>query len=124
MRVCVPSSGSGGLDDRVGDHFGRVPTYTIVDTETSEVEVISNQSEHIGGSGLPADLLAQEGVDILICSGLGRRAINLFNEHGITVHVGASGRVKEAIEEWKDDRLAEASESDACRRHEFGKHRH
>lgn len=124
MRVCVPSSGCGGLDDRVGEHFGRVPTYTIVNTETGEVEVISNQSEHRGGSGLPANLLAQEGVDILICAGLGRKAINLFNQHGITVHVGASGTVKEAIQEWKGDQLSEASESDACRRHEFEKHRH
>ncbi len=124
MRVCVPSSGSGGLDDYLGDHFGRVPTYTIVNTDTGEVEVISNQSEHMGGSGLPADLLAQEGVDTLICAGLGRRAINLFNQHGITVYVGASGTVKEAIEEWRGDRLSEASESDACRRHEFGKHKH
>lgn len=123
LRVCVPSSGCGGLDDYVGEHLGRVPTYTIMDTDTGEVEVISNQSEHRGGSGLPANLLAQQGVEVLICAGLGRKAINLFDQHGITVHVGASGTVKEAIEEWKRNQLSEASESNACQRHEFGKHR-
>lgn len=124
MKVCVPSSGSGGLDDYVGEHFGRVPFYTIVDIDTGEVEVISNESEHMGGSGLPADLLAQEGVDVMICSGLGRKAINLFDQYGITVHVGASGQVREAVEQWKGEKLTEASESDGCRQHKFGKHRH
>ncbi len=123
MRVCVPSSGSGGLDDYVGEHFGRVPAYTIVDIDTGEVEVISNESEHMGGSGLPADLLAQEGVDVMICSSLGRKAINLFDQHGITVQVGASGRVREAVKQWKGEKLTEASESDACRQHKFRKRR-
>lgn len=124
MRVCVPSSGSGGLDDYVGEHFGRVPTYTIVDVDTGKVEVISNESEHMGGSGLPADLLAQEGVDTMICGSLGRKAINLFDQHGITVHTGAEGTVKEAVERWKGGKLSPASESDACEQHKFGKHGH
>ncbi|MFP4588665.1 MAG: NifB/NifX family molybdenum-iron cluster-binding protein [Candidatus Bipolaricaulota bacterium] len=120
MKLCIPTSGSGGLDDRVGDHFGRVPTYTFVDSETGDVEVIPNESEHRGGKGLPANLLAEEGVDVLLCSGLGRKAINLFDQQGVTVHVGASGTVKEVVEQWQEEKLAEASESDACGRHVFG----
>ena len=65
MRICVPTEGNGGLDDRVGEHFGRSPTYTIYDTETGEVEILPNTSEHLGGSGLPAELLAQAGVDVV-----------------------------------------------------------
>jgi len=124
MKVCFPTEGSAGLEERIGEHFGRVPTYTIVDSKTEEVEVIPNDSTHKGGSGLPADLLAQEGVDVMICSGLGRKAIRLFDEHGIEVCVGAEGRVKEAFQDWKADQLTGASESDACERHEFGDHGH
>ncbi|MFP4202654.1 MAG: NifB/NifX family molybdenum-iron cluster-binding protein [Candidatus Acetothermia bacterium] len=120
MKVCFPTEGSGGIEGRVGEHFGRVPTYTIIDNETEDVEVIPNESTHKGGKGLPADLLAAEGVDVMVCSGLGRKAIQLFQDHGIDVFVGAGGTVREALEEWREDQLLSASESDACERHEFG----
>lgn len=122
MLICFPTSGSGGLDDYIGEHFGRVPTYTIYDTETQDIEVIDNSSEHRGGSGLPADLLAEENIDVLVCSGLGRKAINLLGQHGIDVHIGASGKVREALDEWKAEDLKEAGEEDACREGKFGKH--
>ncbi len=127
MRVCFPTEGNAGLKERVGEHFGRVPTYTIVDNETEEVEVIPNESTHKGGRGLPADLLAQENVDVMVCSGLGRKAIRLFEEHEIEVcigAIGAGGRVKDALEEWRSDNLKSASKSDACEQHEYGDHGH
>ncbi len=105
MRVCVPSAGGGGLEDLVGEHFGRSPTYTIYDTETGAVEVLPNTSEHMGGVGLPAELLAQAGVDVVICSGIGRRAVELLESYGIEVVTGASGTVGEAIRAWREGRL-------------------
>ncbi len=122
MRVCFPTAGSGGVDDHIGEHFGRVPTYTIFDTDTEDVEVVDNRSEHRGGKGLPPDFLADENIDVLVCSGLGKKAIDLLNDHGIEVHVGASGEVREAIKEWQSGSLKEADEADACRRGKFGEH--
>ena len=119
MKVCFPTEGNSGLEERIGEHFGRVPTYTIVDNESEEVEVIPNDSTHKGGSGLPANLLAQEGVDVMICSGLGRKAIRLFEEQGIEVCIGASGSVKDALKEWRNDHLNKADRSDACEQHKF-----
>lgn len=124
MKVCFPTEGNGGFDGTVGEHFGRVPTYTIVDSETDQVDVIPNESSHMGGSGLPADLLAREGVDVMVCSGLGRKAIRLFEDHGIEVFIGAGGTVEEALEEWCENQLQSASASDACERHEFGGNHH
>ena len=43
MKICMPTMGNGGLDGRVGEHFGRVPTYTIVDLETNNVKVVPNR---------------------------------------------------------------------------------
>ena len=40
MKVCIPTTENGGIDDFVGQHFGRVQTYTIVDLDTNEVEAI------------------------------------------------------------------------------------
>jgi predicted Fe-Mo cluster-binding NifX family protein len=118
-KLCIPTSGGGGLDDVVGEHFGRVPTYTIYDSETGDVEVVDNTSEHAGGTGLPADILSGLGIDVLLCSGLGRRAIGILSESGIEVCVGLSGTAREAVEAWKGGRLSDASEGDACQQHAF-----
>ncbi|RLI74213.1 dinitrogenase iron-molybdenum cofactor biosynthesis protein, partial [Archaeoglobales archaeon] len=74
MKVCVPSY-KGGLDDFVCEHFGRATTFTIYDTETGEVSVVRNTSEHFGGFGKPPELLRKIGVDVIVCSGMGARAI-------------------------------------------------
>jgi predicted Fe-Mo cluster-binding NifX family protein len=121
MKVCVPSEGAGGLEDRVGEHFGRVPTYTVVDTETGQVEVLRNESEHTGGTGLPGGILVRAGVDVVLCTGLGARALALLEGSGIEVCTGASGTVREAIESWKRGELGKGN---ACRRHLFHDHGH
>ena len=125
MKICIPTIGENGLDNHVGEHFGRVPTYTIVDLDTNEVKVIQNTSEHTGGQGYPPEIMAGEGVDVMVCRGLGRRAITMFEELGIDVYIGASGTVKDAIDSFKQGKLQKASMDDACGQHAFrDQHRH
>jgi predicted Fe-Mo cluster-binding NifX family protein len=121
-RLCVPTSGSGGLDDLVGEHFGRVPTFTLVDSETGEVEILDNTSEHMGGAGLPADLLIRAGAEVILCRGLGRRAIQMLSDGGVSVCTGVSGTVAQVVAAWKAGSLTEAGEADACARHAFRDH--
>ena len=124
MKICIPTVGNNGLDDTIGEHFGRVPTYTIINLNTNAVKVIPNTSEHMGGRGYPPEIMAKEGVNVLVCSGLGQRAISMFEEFGIDVYIGATGTVKDAIEDFKQGRLQKASESDACGRHAFQDQHH
>ena len=121
-KVCIPTASSGGWDDRVGEHFGRVPTYTIVDTETNTVNVVPNTSEHAGGMGLPADILAGLGIDVLLCQGAGRRALMILEEKGIEVCAGISGTVRQAIDAWQGGGLSPATPGDACQQHAFHDH--
>ncbi len=111
--------GDRGLEEQVGQHFGRVPTYTLVDTESEEVKVIKNTSVHMGGSGYAPDLLHEHGVETMLCDGLGRKAIQLFQNKGIMVYVGASGTVADAIEMWKAEKLQAATDENACSQHAF-----
>jgi predicted Fe-Mo cluster-binding NifX family protein len=124
MRISIPSMGGKGLDERVGEHFGRVPAYTIVDTETESVETITNTSEHMGGSGYPPELMVRANVDVMVCGGLGRRAIMMFEEMGIRVFVGASGTVREAVAQFQAGALQEATDENACQQHAFRSHDH
>jgi predicted Fe-Mo cluster-binding NifX family protein len=124
MKVGIPSMGEKGLDEQVGQHFGRVTHYTIVDLETDDVNVIPNTSHHMGGTVEPPELLKKEGVCVMLCSGLGRRAINLFEQIGIDVYVGASGKVRDAVTAYKQGTLQQATMADGCQEHTFGGHHH
>ncbi len=117
MKVCVPSSGQGGFDDTVSEHFGRAPTFTVVDTESGNVNVVNNSSEHMGGTGKPPEQIAQTGAKVLVCSGLGPRAISMLESFGIEVYVGASGSVRQAMDLWRAGKLQRASDENACREH-------
>jgi len=116
--------GKRGLDDSVGEHFGRVPTYTIVDLETDEVKVVPNVSHHTGGQGDPPEIMAREGVNVMVCQGLGRRAISMFEGFGIAVYIGAVGAVRDAVAAFKQGRLQKATVDDACSQHAFGYRHH
>jgi len=113
MKVCVPSH-KGGLDDFVCEHFGRAETFTIYDTETGEVKVIKNTSEHFGGFGRPPEIIMDLGVDVVICGGIGARAIALFKSFGVKIYMGATGTVKDAIDQFLAGKLVEADEEMGC----------
>lgn len=119
MKVAIPTIGKKGLEELIGEHFGRTETYTLVDTETGEVSVLDNTSHHMGGQGYPPELLHAAGAEVLLCQGLGSRAIQMFRDSGIKVYVGAFGTVKDALESFKSGELSEASEDGACSRHAF-----
>ncbi|MHA1799981.1 MAG: NifB/NifX family molybdenum-iron cluster-binding protein [Candidatus Helarchaeota archaeon] len=119
MILCFPTEGNKGLDDFIGEHFGRVPYFTLYDTEKDVVKVIDNRSEHRGGQGLPGEILSDLGINVLICRGAGRRALQIFIANGISVYFGATGKVKDALEAWKNNKLKLAAEGDHCQEHTF-----
>lgn len=119
MKVCIPTMGRRGMDELVGEHFGRVPTYTIYDTESKEVTVIDNDTMHMGGTGYAPDLIKGSGANVMVCGGLGRRAIGLFEQACIEVYMGASGTVREALRMFDEGKLVRATEDTACDQHAF-----
>jgi predicted Fe-Mo cluster-binding NifX family protein len=117
MKLCIPTLGTGGLADLVSEHFGRAPTFTVVDMANNEVHVVANMGEHFGGLGIAPELIAGAGAEVMICSGLGPRAINAFEELGIEVYIGACGTVRDAITAFQAGKLFEASDATACKEH-------
>lgn len=117
MKVCVPTRGSGGLDDHVSEHFGRAQTYTVVDRGSGKVTVIVNKSDHMGGTGKPPEQIKSSGSSIVLCSGLGPNAIAMLRSYGMEVYVGASGTAKEAVGQFERGELRAATEESACHEH-------
>lgn len=124
MRICIPSETDGGLEDKVGYHFGRVPNYTIFDDATDKTDVVPNTSSHMGGTKLPAELLNEHDIDVMLCGGLGRRAIQLFEQYGVEVFIGAEGTVEEAIDLFKNGKLTMATDKEACQQHKYRREDH
>ena len=114
MKVAIPTDNQGDLGDKVSFHFGRVKNYIIYDTENKKFEVLANTSEHMGGKGLPPELLHQAGVDVMLCSSLGHRALEIFNNFGIEVYCGVQGTVEQAIKNYQDGKLDKANKNNIC----------
>ncbi|MCK4851565.1 MAG: NifB/NifX family molybdenum-iron cluster-binding protein [Candidatus Omnitrophica bacterium] len=84
--------------DFVSAHFGRCPSFTIVDIEDSKVlskEVIDNPGHH---PGFLPQFLHEKGVGCIIAGGMGQNAVRLFVQQNIETVVGISGTVNEVID--------------------------
>jgi len=117
MKIVIPTNNKEGLNDKIAEHFGYCKTYTFLDEKGKVVEIIDNTSEHMGGTGLPPELMKKHGADILLCKGLGPRALNLCQELGIEVYVCQAETVKEIFEMWKNNKIEKAGTEDVCEEH-------
>lgn len=60
MKLCFPTNGYAGIYESIGEHFGRTLTYTIYDIETSNIKIVDNSSEHMGGIGHPPEIMKKK----------------------------------------------------------------
>ena len=119
VKIVVPTNNKEGLNDKIADHFGRCKTYTFLDKKGEVIEIIDNTSEHMGGMGLPPELMKKHGADILLCKDLGPRALNLCQELEIEVYVCQAETVKEIFEMWKNNKIKKAGAEDVCKQHKI-----
>jgi predicted Fe-Mo cluster-binding NifX family protein len=93
MRIAISTDG-----DFVSAHFGRCPLFTIVDIEEGKIakkEVVENPGHQ---PGFIPQFLHQQGVECIVCGGMGRRAIDFFNELNIQAVIGVTGKIDGVLE--------------------------
>lgn len=118
MRVCMPTMGDNGIEERVHNHFGSAAFFTVVDTDKEAVEVVKNGNEHHQHGGCqPLKAIAGLNVDAILTSGMGRRAVHLLNEGGMKVYLLEGETVKDAVELFKKGKLKEMTADMACGGH-------
>jgi len=109
MRIAVAAADAAGMDAMVSPHFGRCAYYVLVDVEGGELKGVQSLVNPWGGphpAGAAPELIRGYGADVVVAGGMGRRAIGLFEEWGVRVVTGASGRVGEALERFLAGELA------------------
>ncbi|WP_371806120.1 NifB/NifX family molybdenum-iron cluster-binding protein [Candidatus Lokiarchaeum ossiferum] len=83
---------------QVSQHFGRCPTYTFIDVENSAVvkkTTVQNPGHQVGT--IPK-FLHENSVNVIIAGGMGRRAIDFFNQYNIQPILGASGTIENIVD--------------------------
>jgi len=119
-KIVIPAEDGNGLNARLSEHFGRAPYFIIVELEDdniSNVQVVSNESEHFGGFGRPSDSILQFKPNAIITYGIGPRALSIFQEAGIAVLKANANTVKDVVEAYKQDKLEELTEGCHYARH-------
>jgi predicted Fe-Mo cluster-binding NifX family protein len=119
LKIVIPTDGQNGLNEKVADHFGRSLTYTFLNEKGEVIKIIKNTSEHMGGQGLPPELMKQHGADILLCRDLGPKAISLCAELDIDIYTCQAETVKDIFEMWQSNKLKKAGAEDACEHHKI-----
>lgn len=100
MRVAISTDG-----DFVSEHFGRCPIFTILDIEGGKA-VNRKSIDNPGHSpGVIPQFLNEKGVKLIVCGGMGARALGLFEELGIESIAGVSGKINEVIAKLEEDTL-------------------
>ncbi len=108
MRIAFPVHDHRGLAEEIFEHFGHAPAFLLVDVENGAVksyETVGNPHSGEHGPGVVPYFLAQQGVNVLICRGVGGRARLFFQQLGIEVITGARGKVRDVLEAYLSGRL-------------------
>ncbi len=110
MKIAVASE-----KEMVTGHFGHCENFNIY--ETNGNEIVKNESVKNPGHkpGFLPNFLNDMGVNVIISGGMGGGAIDIFNEKGIEVIVGASGNAREAAEAYLKGSLK--STGSVCHEH-------
>lgn len=107
MKIAVSSSGP-GLDASVDPRFGRCRYFVLTDPATTEWETLENENATSGGgAGIrTAQLVIDRGVGVVITGNCGPNAYQTLSAAGVELVTGASGRVQDALEAYRNGELA------------------
>lgn len=116
MRIAVTYE-----NGEIFQHFGHTSQFKIYDVENgviTETQVIDTMGS---GHGALAGFLVQNGVDALICGGIGGGAQSALAAAGIKLYGGASGNADNAVKSLLDGSLL-FNPDVKCSHHEHGEH--
>lgn len=84
-------------DGEVYQHFGHTKTFKIYHIQENAVVSSSVVSSGSYGHGSLATFLAQMGVSVLICGGIGGGAVNALSNENIQIYAGAEGNADQCV---------------------------
>lgn len=118
-KIAIPTNG-----EVLDAHFGRAAAFTVFEIEGIEarkVEILSATGLQHQHEGL-ASMFKNNGVEVLVCGGIGGGMINGLNAVGLAVVTGASGSVVDVAQSYAQGTLANTRS--VCQEHGENQHNH
>ena len=103
MRIAVSIDEDKGLASVVSHHFGRCPHYLLADVEQTEIRDVTTVANPFFAQHQPGQVpgfINEQGVQVMITGGMGRRAIAFFQQYGIEPVTGAFGTVQQVLDQY------------------------
>lgn len=103
MRIAISAENKNGLDSLISPHFGRCPCFILVDVEGQEVKEVTTVDNPYYGNHAPGQVPAfihSHEADVMLTGGMGRRAVDFFQQYNIEAVTGASGTVRQALQSY------------------------
>jgi predicted Fe-Mo cluster-binding NifX family protein len=102
MKIAV-SATEPSLDAQIDPRFGRCQYLIIVDPDTMEFEVVTNSAATAGGGAgiATAQTTAGKEVQAVLTGNCGPNAFQVLSAAGIKVVTGVSGKVRDAVLDYK-----------------------
>ena len=100
MKIAISTD-----NEYVSAHFGRCPSFTLVEVVNAEVvnkEMIKNPGHH---PGFLPQFFKELGVECIIAGGMGNKARDLFDQYQIQQIVGITGKIEDTISKLVDGTL-------------------
>lgn len=121
MKLAVTYQAETG---EVFQHFGRTEAFKLYDIEDGKILSAKVVSTDGTGHEALAGFLADHGVSVVVCGGLGGGMMNALSASGIEVCSGASGNADDAVEAYLTGKLVNAGISCSHHDHEDGSGHH
>ena len=118
MTIAVPYE-----NGQVFQHFGHTAQFKLYKTQDGAVTASRIVDTAGSGHGALAGFLAAQGVEALLCGGIGTGARNALRDARIEVYGGVSGDADEAVAAFLAGRLAWDPDAQ-CSHHEGHAHEH
>ena len=119
MKVCIPVSEESGMESKVCEHFGSAPFFLLYELDSGSMQTNANSNQHHShGMCQPLSALSGQGLNAVICGGMGNGAISKLNSAGIRTYLASGKTAAEVIAAFNAGQLSELTPDKACSHHD------
>ena len=111
VKIVIPVADEKGAF--LSAHFGRAPYFAWYEISSGKIVdqgLAPNDSSHFGGQGLPPERMMALGADVVISTGMGMRAIQMFQNSTVAVLQAINESTEQSIADYLDGKLEELTE--------------
>ena len=122
MKIAITATAA-SLDADIDPRFGRCQYFVIADPDTMEFEALENSGAMAGGGAgvSTAQMIADKGVAGVLTGNCGPNAYQALTAAGIKVVTGVSGKVQDAIQNYKSGKLEASSQPNVAEHFGMGR---